>query len=106
VTTALPEAPPIDEPLKSELAARQAVLDEVRAMLVRQLNIRREPHDIDPDTPLFGSGLGLDSVDAVELVVGMETGFQVKVSDNRAVVGSMRTVNVVVDFILRAQAQR
>ena len=98
--------PQPDEPLRSQFAARQALLDRVRSLLVRQLGLRREPDEIDPDTPLFGTGLGLDSVDAVELVVGVEAEFGIKVPEGRVAAGALRTVNGVVDFVLIAQEAR
>ncbi|HZN93749.1 MAG TPA: phosphopantetheine-binding protein [Myxococcales bacterium] len=98
----LSEVPAPEGALRSTLDARQAVLDQVRAMLIRQLYLRREPDEIDPDTPLFGSGLGLDSVDAVELLVSLETTSGIRVPDNRAAVNALRTVNSIVDLLLGA----
>ena len=46
---------------------RLQVLARVKQILIDTLNVRREPREIDPDTPLFGTGLRLDSLDAVEL---------------------------------------
>ena len=51
----------------------------VKAMLVEQLHLRMEASEIGDETPLFGdAGLGLDSVDAIELVAGIEQEFGVK----------------------------
>jgi len=94
--------PEVPEPLREALDARRAVLDQVRAMLIRQLYLRREPDEIDPDTPLFGSGLGLDSVDAVELLVNLEAASGIRVPDNRAAVSSLRTVGSIVDLLMGA----
>ena len=56
-------------------------------------------HDIETDAPLFGDGLGLDSVDALQLVVGMENTFGVVVPD--AAVGSQvfRSVRTMAAYI-------
>ena len=71
--------------VKPELTAyverRTQVLTAVRRMLLVSLGMRREPEEIDPDTALFGTGLGIDSVDAVEIVIALETEFKVKLSD-------------------------
>ncbi len=56
--------------------------------------------EIDPDAVLFGTGLGLDSVDAVELTVAIESEFGVKVPDNEKSRSIFRTVNSLVDHIL------
>ena len=49
----------------------------VKKMLVEQLRLRMEPAEIEDDTPLFGEGLGLDSVDAIELVAAVEHAYGV-----------------------------
>jgi acyl carrier protein len=76
------------------------VLDRVRHMLVHRLHVDREPDEIDPDTPLFGTGLGLDSVDAVELVVSMEVEFGGKLPEDALGRRVMRTVGKLVDLVL------
>ncbi len=56
---------------------------EVAALIVEALNLDVQPQDIDPQAPLYGDGLGLDSIDMLEiaLVVSKRFGFQLK-SDN------------------------
>lgn len=88
--------------LKSLLDGRARVLKEVRRILIEVLGVRREPDQIDPDTPLFGTGLGLDSVDGVELLVAIESSFDVRVP-NEQVRTAFRTVNTVVDTILQLE---
>lgn len=49
---------------------------QVKRMLVEQLHLRMDPAEIGDEAPLFGeAGLGLDSVDALELVSGIESRF-------------------------------
>lgn len=86
--------------LESYIARREAALNRVRALLVDRLHVDRDPDTIDPDTPLFGTGLGLDSVDAVEMVVSLEDGFGVKLPDDALGRRVMRTVGKLVDMIL------
>jgi acyl carrier protein len=85
--------------LTAFIADRLDVLERVRGILVRRLGVRREPAEIDPDTPLFGTGLGLDSVDGVELLVAIEVEFDVRVPNDAARI-AFRTVNCVVDTVL------
>lgn len=96
---------PSAETLTTDEAARGAryenVLGRVRSLLIEQLHLRREPDEIDPDAVLFGTGLALDSVDAVELTVAIETEFEVKVPDNEESRQVLRTVNSLVDHLLR-----
>lgn len=56
---------------------------EIAALIVEALNLDVQPQDIDPQAPLYGDGLGLDSIDMLEiaLVVSKRFGFQLK-SDN------------------------
>jgi len=63
--------------------AIEALLPEVAALIVDALNLDLAPAEIDPDAPLFGDGLGLDSIDVLEiaLVISKKYGFQLK-SDN------------------------
>jgi acyl carrier protein len=85
------------------IAARERVLDRVRAILVDKLRVERAPSEIDPDVALFGTGLGLDSVDAVELLVCLETELGLKIPDASVARPAMRTVNTLVDMVLAAK---
>lgn len=60
-----------------------ALLGEVAELIVEALNLEVAPSDIDPDAPLFGDGLGLDSIDVLEIamVISKRYGFQLR-SDN------------------------
>ncbi|MDP1827746.1 MAG: acyl carrier protein [Archangium sp.] len=92
--------------LMAYLENRAQQLARVRRVLIEDLHVQREPEEIDPDAPLFGTGLGLDSVDAVELVVSLETEFEFRLDDDALVRPSMRTVNSLVDLVLRKQGGR
>jgi acyl carrier protein len=82
---------------------REAALDRVRGMLVGSLGLERPAHEIDPDTPLFGSGLGLDSIDAVEMVVQLDALFGVRLAGDAFARAELRTVNGLVDLVLAAE---
>src|SRR4051812_32100733 len=71
----------MDSELSAYIAHRTEVLTKIRRMLVVSLNLRRKPETIDPDTSLFGTGLGIDSLDAVEIIVALEIEFKVKLAD-------------------------
>jgi acyl carrier protein len=89
--------------LLTYLEHRAKQLARVRRVLIEDLHVPRAPEEIDPDAPLFGTGLGLDSVDAVELVVSLETEFNFRLEDDAVARSSMRTVNGLVDLVLRKQ---
>ena len=62
------------------------VIDELKELLINELNLEDiGPDDIDPDAPLFGDGLGLDSIDSLELAVILDRkyGIKIKSSDER-----------------------
>ena len=63
--------------------AHTALQSEVAALLVEALNLDIAPETIDPDAPLYGEGLGLDSFDILEvaLVVSQRYGFQLRSDD-------------------------
>lgn len=71
---------------------------EVAQLLVETLNLEQVEADaIDPEAPLFNDGLGLDSIDALELSLGisMQYGFQIKSGDsnNVEVFSSLRSLS-------------
>ena len=60
----------------------EELIETVKQMIIDALRIEgMAPADIDADAPLFGEGLGLDSIDALQLVVAMEKEFGVVVPD-------------------------
>lgn len=73
-----------------------ALLPEVAALIVEALNLDMTPAEIAPDAPLFGDGLGLDSIDVLEiaLVVSKRYGFQLKSDnqDNARIFSSLRAL--------------
>ena len=85
---------------------REEVLARIRSILITNLDVRREPDEIDPDAPLFGSGLGLDSVDALEMIVSLEAAFKVKIPDDTVGRMALRTVNTLVDLVIEQQEAR
>ncbi len=93
----------VTEELERFIAHRTRTLDRIRSILVEELGVEREPEEIDPDVALFGTGLGLDSVDAIELLVSVETEFDVILPDEWAAF-ALRTPNTVTDAVLRLEA--
>lgn len=60
----------------------EELIPKVKQMIIDSLRIEgMSPDEIDADAPLFGEGLGLDSIDALQLVVAMEKEFGVVVPD-------------------------
>jgi len=58
------------------------LIEQLKVQIIEQLNLEdMEPDDIDPDDPLFGNGLGLDSIDALELIVLLEKEYGIKIEN-------------------------
>jgi acyl carrier protein len=67
---------------------------EIATLLVRALNLEAEAHEIDPEAPLYGEGLGLDSIDILEvaLIVSKQYGIQLRAdaAENQQTFRSLR----------------
>jgi acyl carrier protein len=78
---------------------------QIKEMLVKNLMLQVTPEQIGDDLPLFGpDGLGLDSIDALELAVSMEKTFGVSVPSSDVAGKALRTVNTIHDYILEKRA--
>ena len=69
---------------------------DVKKLIIERLKLEEiAVEDIDIDAPLFGEGLGLDSIDALELVIGLEKEYGISIPDaevGRKVFQSVRTI--------------
>ncbi len=75
--------------------------NRIKEMLVKNLMLQTTAEEIGDETPLFGpGGLGLDSIDALELVVSMEKTFGVGVPNSEVAGKALRTVNTIHDYIV------
>lgn len=78
----------------------------IKEMLVKNLMLQTTADQIGNDLPLFGpNGLGLDSIDALELVVSMEKTFGVSVPNSEVAGKALRTVNSIHDYILEKRGE-
>lgn len=86
------------EEIKEKIKKRKDVLERLKKILIERLSLPLEPDEIAEDSTLFGLGLGLDSVDALEIVVGVEQEFDVSITDED--MQAFRSINSIVDFII------
>lgn len=96
---------PMDPALHAQIARRESVIARVKKILVENLYVPLPPDAIDLDVALFGTGLGLDSVDALELVVATESTFGVTFPEEVLRHG-LRTVNSLVDLVVALEDAR
>jgi acyl carrier protein len=83
----------------------EALKAELKELMIQQLDLRRkQPSDIDDSAALFGSGLGLDSLDALQLAMAVEERFGVTVPDGEAGRAAFASVNALAEFVARALA--
>ncbi len=76
---------------------RNALTERIKNMMVENLMLQVTAADIADDQPLFGPGsLGLDSVDALQLVVALDKNFGLKIRDPGAAKETLQSVNTIV----------
>jgi acyl carrier protein len=70
---------------------------ELARVIVSTLNLEMRAEDIDPEAPLYGEGLGLDSIDILELALAVSKAYGVKLraddEDNRKIFSSLRSLH-------------
>lgn len=76
---------------------------DIKQAIVRALKLPMQPDEIDNAAPLFGEGLGLDSIDALELVLEIERSFGVVIGDEETGGKVLQSVDSIAAFI---EAQR
>jgi acyl carrier protein len=80
---------------------------KIKAMLVQDLMLQITPEEIGDDQPLFGPGsLGLDSVDALQLVVALDKNYGLKIPDAAVARKTMQTVSNIAAAIEAHQASK
>lgn len=73
---------------------------ELATLIVRAVDLHEvDPREIDADQPLFIDGLGLDSMDSIEVIVALEARYGVSISDNDTAKAALASLNALADFI-------
>jgi acyl carrier protein len=82
----------------------EELTEKLKKEIIEVLNLEDvKPEDIDTDAPLFGDGLGLDSIDALELIVLLEKNYGIKIEDPKEGRKIFTSVRTMADFILEHQ---
>jgi acyl carrier protein len=84
---------------------RSQLKQQLKHLLIEGLKLEgKRPEDIEDSAPIFVEGLGLDSIDALELVVLVEERFRVTIPDEEVGKSAFASLDALADFILGAQA--
>jgi acyl carrier protein len=76
------------------------VKEKLKKIIIEELNLEEiTPEDIEDDAPLFGEGLGLDSLDAVEIVVLLEKHFGVEVKNLDEGKAAFQSINTLAAYV-------
>ncbi len=77
------------------------LIEKIKQLIIQRLKlVDMTPEMIENDAPLFGEGLGLDSIDALELVLGLEKEFGVIIPDAEVGKRVFQSVNTVAQYVL------
>ena len=77
------------------------LIQELKEKIIQALNLEElTPDDLDADSALFGEGLGLDSIDALELIVLMEKNYGIKIKDPALGKEIFRSVDTMADYVV------
>lgn len=79
--------------------------DELKRILIDALNLDGvTPETIEDDAPLFGEGLGLDSIDALEIAMAIEKRFQIKVQPDKETKKYFYSIQTLADLVRERRA--
>lgn len=83
----------------------EQVRTDLKELIVKELNLEgKSPSDIDDAAPLFGAGLGLDSLDALQLAMSVEEKFGVRIPEGDDARKIFASVNALADHIFQVKS--
>jgi acyl carrier protein len=83
-----------------------ALREELKRLIVTELNLKgRDPSSIDDDAPLFGGGLGLDSLDALQLAMTIEEKLGVRIPEGEEARPIFRSVGAIADYVAKVRGE-
>ncbi|MBT1685728.1 phosphopantetheine-binding protein [Dawidia soli] len=78
----------------------EQLMADLKRQIIEALNLKHlTPAEIGDDQPLFGEGLGLDSIDALELIVLLQQQYKVKIENPQDGPKIFRSVRTIAEFI-------
>jgi acyl carrier protein len=77
---------------------------QIKRLIVTELNLKgRDPETIDDDAPLFGAGLGLDSLDALQLAMSIEEKMGVRIPEGEEARAVFRNVRSIAEHVVKVR---
>lgn len=81
------------------------VRQKLKELIVRELNLEgKSPDDIEDAAPLFGAGLGLDSLDALQLAMSIEEAFGVRIPEGDEARSIFASVDAIASHIVQVKS--
>ena len=83
------------------------LMEDLKKQIIAQLNLKDlKPENIEDEQPLFVEGLGLDSIDALELIVLLQQEYKIKLSNAEDGPKVFKSVSTMADYILEHQVEK
>jgi acyl carrier protein len=88
----------MDQMREAQIAQRREVVEKLKSILIHSLNLELKPAEIEEDEALWGIGLGLDSIDALQFITSIEAEFGYSLEDEE--LWTYRSINRIADRLL------
>ncbi len=89
----------------SNFIVMEQLIFNLKEQIIERLNLSEtKPEDIDSEAPLFGDGLGLDSIDALEIIVLLQQVYGIKITNAEEGKKAMKSVKTLAEYITEKQA--
>ena len=86
---------------KRNTMTQSSFVHEIKELIITSLKLDRKPEEIADDAPLFGAGLGLDSIDALELAVAIERAYRVTIPDEKVGKQAFTSAATLADYVAK-----
>ncbi|RYY14622.1 MAG: acyl carrier protein [Chitinophagaceae bacterium] len=85
----------------------EKLMQDLKEQIIEQLNLQdKKPEDIGNDEPLFVEGLGLDSIDALELIVLMQQNYKIKLANAEDGPKVFKSIRTMAEYITEHQPKK